>query len=369
VTSPDKLGTIGSWTGASFVLIVHRDPAVRTETWTQRWRAGDEDEVQALEHCARAWLAAAEREPAARVKGWHVVLAAVGEDAALLAARPPRRPWPNNDLVRFAADLLDAPTAGSRDDGLAEDLRTALATDQLRLVYQPEVDLWTRRIIAAEALVRWQHPTRGLLDPSAFIHVAESSGLIGELGTWVVRAALTQLERWSKLPRGEDLLLRINISPAQIAHGDVVGLVVEELRSHQIKGARLCIEITETVMPPDFAQVSDTINELRASGVSTAIDDWGTGYSRIDQLRLLPVDTVKLDRSYVENIDTDTRGAAIVRALIGLAHSLDLVVIAEGVETEGEVNALLALGCSRAQGHLFGQPVTAEEFEGLISAT
>jgi EAL domain-containing protein (putative c-di-GMP-specific phosphodiesterase class I) len=183
----------------------------------------------------------------------------------------------------------------------------------------------------------------------------------------VLRAGLDELARWIKLPNGEDLTLRVNVSPAQISGGSVVGLIADELRARRLDGERLCVEITESVLPPDFEHLADTIEQLRSLGVSSAIDDWGTGFSRLDQLRLLPVDTVKLDRSYVSHVDADPRAAAIVRALVGLARSLDLVVIAEGVENEGEASTLLALGCSRAQGHLFGPAVTAADFEQLIS--
>jgi EAL domain-containing protein (putative c-di-GMP-specific phosphodiesterase class I) len=208
----------------------------------------------------------------------------------------------------------------------------------------------------------------GLLEPKSFIPVAERSSLIDELGTWVVRTALAQLAEWTVQPLGEDLMMRINVSPAQIAHGDVVGLIARTLVAHRLDGPRLCVEITESMLPPDFGALSSTIEQLRERGVSTAIDDWGTGFSRLDHLRVLPVDTVKLDRSYVSRVDVDPRAAAIVRALVGLAQSLDLVVVAEGVETEGEAATLLALGCSRAQGHLFGAPSGPEEFGKLLVA-
>jgi EAL domain-containing protein (putative c-di-GMP-specific phosphodiesterase class I) len=306
------------------------------------------------------------------VHGWRVATAAV-EGGALLAARPLDAGWSEGELklLNFAGQLLTAdglgPTPGDVDAHLAADLREALREGQLLVLYQPEVDLWSRRVIAAEALVRWEHPTLGLLDPSAFIPVAEQSELIQEVGTWVLRAALDQLAHWSKLPAGEELMLRVNVSPAQISRGGVVGLIAEELRERQLAGGRVCVEITESVLPPDFAHLSDTIEQLRALGVSTAIDDWGTGFSRLQQLRLLRVDTVKLDRSYVSGVDTDERAAAIIRALVGLARSLDLVVIAEGVETEGEASTLLSLGCTRAQGHLFGPALAAEQFEQLLA--
>jgi EAL domain-containing protein (putative c-di-GMP-specific phosphodiesterase class I) len=270
-------------------------------------------------------------------------------------------------MLQFAARLLaaQAPATEPGTD-LAADLRRALDGDQLRLAFQPEVDLWSRRVIAAEALVRWDHPTLGLLDPSAFIPVAEQSDLIEQLGTWVLRAGLDELARWTTLPNGQDVALRVNVSPAQISRGGVVDLIADELRQRRLDGERLCIEITESVLPPDFDHLAATIDQLRGLGVSSAIDDWGTGFSRLDQLRLLPVDTVKLDRSYVSHVDADPRAAAIVRALVGLARSLDLVVIAEGVEDEGEASALLTLGCTRAQGHLFGPAVTADEFEALL---
>jgi EAL domain-containing protein (putative c-di-GMP-specific phosphodiesterase class I) len=366
------LSVIAHWTDAAFVLLVPDEPAVSAEIWTKRWRAGDEEQAAALERFAHDWLAGTDRPATASVHGWRVATAAV-EGGALLAARPLDAGWSEGELklLDFAGQLLTAdglgPTPGDVDAHLAADLREALREGQLLVLYQPEVDLWSRRVIAAEALVRWEHPTLGLLDPSAFIPVAEQSELIQEVGTWVLRAALDQLAHWSKLPAGEELMLRVNVSPAQISRGGVVGLIAEELRERQLAGGRVCVEITESVLPPDFAHLSDTIEQLRALGVSTAIDDWGTGFSRLQQLRLLRVDTVKLDRSYVSGVDTDERAAAIIRALVGLARSLDLVVIAEGVETEGEASTLLSLGCTRAQGHLFGPALAAEQFEQLLA--
>ena len=366
-TPPPSLSVVAEWTNAAFVIFVRSNSPQPAAVWTPRWRAGDDEHVATLQAFAREWLVGSTRPATANLGGWRLAIAP-SDGGALLAARGPRAPWQPDDLrlLEFAAALLATPRPDPPNMALAADLRAALDDDQLHLVYQPEIDLWSRRVIAAEALVRWDHPTLGPLDPSAFIPVAEESDLIEQVGTWVIRAGIEQLAHWSKLPDGEDVMLRVNVSPAQIARGSVVELITDELRGQQLGGERLCIEITESVLPPDFAHLSATIEQLRAFGVSSAIDDWGTGFSRLDQLRLLPVDTVKLDRSYVSGVDTDPRAAAIVRALVGLARSLDLVVIAEGVETEGEASTLLGLGCTRAQGHLFGPALSAEAFEQLL---
>lgn len=366
------LRVIAEWTHASFVLIVHRNPDVATELWTHQWHLGDEDEASILESYAREWLAPPNDEGATHTgttQGWRLAIARIpGDDRALVAARAPRGAWSESDcrLVEFAARLLGTDgieTTDLAEVRLAADLRHAVPHDELMLAYQPEVDLWSRRIVGAEALLRWQHPTRGLLEPGDFLEVAERADLIETLGDWVIDQAIGQLAAWSRQPFGQDLMLRINVSPTQFARGHVVGIVSEALRCHDVDGRLLCVEITENAPLPDFDLLAGTIEQLRALGVSTAIDDWGTGYSRLSQLRRLPVDTVKIDRGFVSHLHTDPRGGAIVRALVGLAQSLDLGVIAEGVETEAEAAALLTYGCSRAQGHLFGHAMSAEELE------
>jgi EAL domain-containing protein (putative c-di-GMP-specific phosphodiesterase class I) len=276
--------------------------------------------------------------------------------------------------LAFAADLLAADQVangmvppGPEDAELTAELTHAATNGELRLLFQPEVDLWTRRIVAAECLLRWEHPRLGLLEPARFIQLAERAGAMDTLGTWVVDTAIAQLATWSGASVAAGLSLRVNISPSQFAHRDVAGLVGAALARHHVPGRRLCVEITETAPLPPLDLAARTIEALHQVGVATAIDDWGTGYSRLSQLRVLPVDAVKLDRSFVTDLHVDPRAAAIVRGLIGLAASLDLTVVAEGVETEAEAAALLTYGCSRAQGHLFGAAMSADALESRLS--
>jgi diguanylate cyclase (GGDEF)-like protein/PAS domain S-box-containing protein len=245
-------------------------------------------------------------------------------------------------------------------------LRHALERDELRVVYQPQVELSTGRIVGAEALVRWQHPQRGLVAPGAFIPIAEQTGLIVEIGEFVLREACRQAAAWSQT-RDRDLGICVNVSPRQLA-SDAFALVVEDaLATSGLTPELLCLEITESAVMADPDSATAALGRLKAIGVRLAIDDFGVGYSSLSQLKtLLPVDTIKIDKSFVDGVTTDGEDRAIVDAVLRLASGLGLAAIAEGVEDGEQVSALLALGCGFSQGYHFARPVPAADLERLL---
>ncbi|OZC81393.1 hypothetical protein CH274_11290 [Rhodococcus sp. 06-418-5] len=246
-------------------------------------------------------------------------------------------------------------------------LREAIAGDSLTLHFQPEVDLVTGRITAVEALVRWQHPTRGLLPPSAFIPVAEETNLAGELGRWVLDHACRTLADWQREIPHLDIAMRVNISPVQLVTNGFVGAVARALTEFSIAGPDLCLEITEVAVVQDLSRTRVTLSELHELGVQVAIDDFGTGYSSLSHLKELPVDALKIDRAFVTDLGNENTGdLAIVQSIIGLARAFGLTIIAEGVETQSARRTLIELGCTRAQGYLFSKPVPADDALELL---
>ena len=240
-------------------------------------------------------------------------------------------------------------------------LRDAIAGNSLTLYFQPEVDLVSGRVTAVEALVRWQHPTRGLLPPSAFIPVAEETNLAGELGRWVLDRACRTLADWQREIPELDISMRVNISPVQLVTNGFVATVARALTEFSITGRRLCLEITEVAVVQDLSRTRVTLRELRELGVQVAIDDFGTGYSSLSHLKELPVDALKIDRAFVAELGNGATGdLAIVQSIIGLADAFGLNIIAEGVETQSARQTLIELGCTRAQGFLFSKPVSAD---------
>jgi diguanylate cyclase (GGDEF)-like protein/PAS domain S-box-containing protein len=247
---------------------------------------------------------------------------------------------------------------------LENDLRHALERGELRLHYQPDVDLRTGRVQGVEALVRWQHPRRGLLLPGSFIWLAEESGLIVPLGEWVIREACQQAREWQDA--GLDLIVSVNISPRQLADPRLPEIVASAVEYAQVAEDRLCLEITETAAVDAGAP---TLSALKSSGVSLALDDFGAGFSSLHQIRRLPpVDTLKIDRSFVEQLDERDRDEAIVAAVVGMARSLEMQTVAEGIQNEDQVKLLRGLGCNRGQGFHFSRPAPAETIEKLVRA-
>ena len=247
-------------------------------------------------------------------------------------------------------------------------LGAAVDTDALHLVYQPEFDLRTGELLAVEALLRWDHPTRGPLLPDEFIDIAEESNLICEVGEWVLRESCRQRAQWGGLLGGRPLVLRVNLSLVQLADRNLVDLVTDVLAEAGVPGDQLCLEITERAMPHDADYVARVLSGLRAIGVTTAIDDFGTGHNSLTYLKALPVDVLKIDRSFTAGLGADGGDTAIVEALVQLAERLGLDVVAEGVETEASAAELLRVGCYRAQGYLFSEALPAALLDDLVRA-
>ncbi|MGW6123930.1 putative bifunctional diguanylate cyclase/phosphodiesterase [Nocardia sp. NPDC055165] len=251
-------------------------------------------------------------------------------------------------------------------DDVEVNLRSAVSDGSMVLHYQPEVDLRTGRIVALEALVRWQHPTRGLLPPGAFVAVAEATNLAGELGRWVIRSACSQFADWRRRGLAANVVIRINVSPVQLVSADFVERIEDILRLYGIDGSSVCLEITEHVVVQDLVRTRLTLRGLKRMGVQIAIDDFGTGYSSLSHLKALPVDAVKIDRGFVQRLGDSDDDLAIVKSIIGLAGSFGLGVVGEGVETPMAARTLVGLGCYRAQGFLIARPMPGEEVEAHL---
>ena len=247
-------------------------------------------------------------------------------------------------------------------------LNGEIDSEALLLHYLPEVDLWTGAIVATEALVRWRHPTWGLLLPESFIGVAESANLGGELGRWVMRSACAEFSRWRSRGVGQNATLRLNVSPAQLVTRGFVSSVAETIDEFGIDGGSVCLEITERAVVRDIETTRRTLEQLKDVGVQIAIDDFGTGYAVLSHLKSLPVDALKIDTSFVRDLGTSSRDLAIVRAIIGLAEAFDLQLVAEGVETPAAALTLMRHGCHRAQGYLLSRPLPGNAMESLLSS-
>lgn len=244
-------------------------------------------------------------------------------------------------------------------------LRVGIAQDELRLYYQPQVALENGvfRIVGAEALVRWQHPERGLVAPGLFIPLAEETGLIEALGLWVLQTACRQLGQWRKQPRLADLQLAVNVSAAQFLHPDFVAQVLGLLQENGVPPECLKLELTESLLVDNAEVVIATMTALQAQGVRFSLDDFGTGYSSLQYLKHLPLHQLKIDQSFVRDLEIDANDAAIARAVAALAHSLGLAVIAEGVETPAQQSLLADMGCHVYQGYWFSRPLPLADFE------
>ncbi len=247
-------------------------------------------------------------------------------------------------------------------------LREAVEGDGLRLHYQPEVDLRTGRLLSVEALVRWQHPTQGLLAAAKFINVAEETGLVLEIGRWVFAEACRQLAIWRRDYPDLPLIVRVNMSPAEFAASDLVAFVEKCMLDNNVPGDRLCIEITEHAVVDEADKVANILRGFQDLGVEVALDDFGTGFASMTELKYLPVDLLKLDMSFVEGITTDDYDRAIVESIIRLGQALHLSVTAEGIECTEIVEKLLELGCDRGQGYLISRPIGSEELRPMLKA-
>ncbi|TGD97348.1 EAL domain-containing protein [Methylobacterium nonmethylotrophicum] len=274
-----------------------------------------------------------------------------GADADTLMARADRALYSAKAAGRSTFRLYDPAmeAAAAEQHGLELDLRLGLERGEFVLHYQPIVTAAERRVVCREALVRWRHPTRGLVPPAAFIPLAEETGLIDRLGAWILRRACRDAAGWADGTR-----VAVNVSAAQVRHGPLIAAVQAALLESGLRPDRLEIEITESLLV--HADAADLLLALRRLGVRIALDDFGTGYSSLSYLRRFPFDAIKIDRSFIADID-DPDTAAIVRAVVGIAAQLGATITAEGVETEAQLAAILRDGCTEAQGYLFGRPV------------
>ena len=246
-------------------------------------------------------------------------------------------------------------------------LRSHIDNEALLLHYLPEVDLWSGEILSAEALVRWRHPERGLLLPDAFLGVVESTNLAAALGRWVMRSACADLNRWRSRGVGQNAMLRINVSPAQLVSRGFVRSVADILCEFGIDSSSVCLEITERAVVRDVEIARKALQELKEIGVQIAVDDFGNGRAGLSHLKSLPVDALKIDAAFVRDLGTSPGDLAIVRSIIGLGQAFELQVIAEGVETPAAALTLMRHGCRRAQGYLLSRPIANHAMESLLS--
>ncbi|MEW6445016.1 MAG: EAL domain-containing protein, partial [Pseudomonadota bacterium] len=246
-------------------------------------------------------------------------------------------------------------------------LLRALEHEEFIVHYQPQLDIASGRMTGAEALIRWRHPELGVIMPDRFIGVAEESGLIVEIGRWVMREACRQVRQWQSLSGVGDLRVAVNISALQLRRGDLEQTVHDALEASGLPPSCLELELTESVLLKDYAQSLVVMERLRRLGVKMSIDDFGTGYSSLAYLKQLPVDRLKIDRTFVRDVLGDPDDAAITQAVISLGHILGLDVLAEGVETEAQLAFLREHGCDEFQGYVFSRPLSAEAFERLLT--
>lgn len=241
---------------------------------------------------------------------------------------------------------------------LRAELHRALEQDELRLHYQPIVDLRTEEVTGFEALVRWEHPTRGLLGPDRFIDLAEVTGLIHRLGSWVIREATDTLRRLQDASGNHELAMNVNLSPLQLENAWIVDTVRSALEVSAVPARCLYLEVTEGVFISDTEMVAERLAALHALGVQIALDDFGTGFSSLGYLERLPLEGLKIDRAFIASI-SDVRGRGqVLGAIAELANGLGLSTVAEGIETEDQLAVVRALGCDRGQGYLFSRPLT-----------
>lgn len=246
-----------------------------------------------------------------------------------------------------------------------QDLRQALARDELLLYYQPIIDLSSDRLKGFEALVRWQHPQQGFISPGDFIPIAEETGLIVPLGEWVLRQAAQQLQQWQEQFGLPHLSLNVNVASAQLAQTNFVSVVARTLHDTQLSGRSLNLEITESALL-DLDLVSSQLSRLKALGVTLSVDDFGTGYSSLSRLHNLPIDNLKIDRAFISSLGSQADGSEIARTIVTLAHNLTMTVTAEGIETERQMRQLQRWHCNFGQGYLFSRPVTAQAASAML---
>jgi diguanylate cyclase (GGDEF)-like protein len=275
-------------------------------------------------------------------------------DMALYGAKADGR-----GTYRFFEPEMDARMKVRRE--LEMNLRNALANNEFELYYQPLVNLQNNEITAFEALLRWHHPTRGMISPADFIPIAEETGLIIPIGEWVLRKACDETAKWP-----EEVKVAVNLSPAQLKSRNLVQVVVNALAQTDMAASRLQLEITESVLMQNTFATLATLHELRKLGVQIAMDDFGTGYSSLSYLRSFPFDKIKIDRSFIQDLAKGAEPFAIVRAVTSLANNLSIISTAEGVETQQQLETLQNVGCTEMQGYFFSRARPAAEIMQLF---
>jgi diguanylate cyclase (GGDEF)-like protein len=291
-----------------------------------------------------------------------------GDDAERLLARSgialnEAKSAAGGDAFAFYSEELDRE---SKEQILIESqLHRAVGRGELFLEYQPVVDLRSGRIAAMEALLRWRHPERGIVPPGAFIPIAEHTGVIESIGEWVIETACRQLRLWRKTGH-EQIKMAINLSPIQFRRCDLAERILATVDAERLPPEALNFEITESVLMQNLSSAATVVAELRDAGVGVSLDDFGTGYSSLGYLKRFPVDTVKIDRSFLREFPNESNDAAIVHAIISMAHSLGLRVIAEGVETDEQLKSLQLLQCDEVQGFLLSRPVGQDAATAIL---
>jgi diguanylate cyclase (GGDEF)-like protein len=282
-------------------------------------------------------------------------------DAAMYSAKQHGR----GNFRRYAPGM----NAGTEERvQLESDLHTAVTKNQFELYYQPKVDTQTGEVRSAEALIRWAHPTRGIVSPAEFIPLAEECGLIGAIGGWVIREACRQTRAW-QLSGVPTLRVSVNLSASQFRDSGLVDSIRRALDDAGLQARYLEVELTESAVMSDPEKSIAILEQLSAMGVLVSVDDFGTGYSSMSYLRRFPIDKLKIDRVFIDEIVSRPEDASIVRAIVSLAHSLRLKVVAEGVETPAQLDFLKTAGCDEYQGYHFSRPLPAANFERLIRAS
>ena len=252
---------------------------------------------------------------------------------------------------------------------LEPQIMRGIRDQEFSLHHQPVVSLKNGRIEGVEALIRWQHPTLGMVSPGAFVPMLESSGLIEPLGRWIVGRACADLLRLQAGPGGSDIFLNLNVSHRQLRAPDFAQVVANEVRASGVDPSKLGIELTEITMIDDFEVVTANIDALRKTGIKIFVDDFGVGYSSLSSLSRLPVDVLKIDRSFIREMTVHPRSAALVAKIVEIGHIFDLPIVAEGIETTAELDAVRAVGCDYAQGYHLARPAPLEEVKNLIAAS
>jgi diguanylate cyclase len=309
----------------------------------------------------------------------HVVTVSAGVVIVDAGAATPSNVLRDADAAMYRAKANGKGRVEVFDEGMRERLieriaiesalRRALAQDELRLFYQPVIELESGRIVGVEALLRWQHPLRGLLEPADFIHVAESSGLIVPIGEWVIEQACRQAARWrDRGSGGEPIKVSVNLSPRQVARSNVAESVHRILLATGLDASLLELEITEHTLLEEGDASARALRDLHEVGVRLVLDDFGTGYSSLSYLKRHTIDALKIDRSFVDGLGRDTGDGAIVNAMLSMANALDVGVTAEGVETAAQLARLREHGCRFAQGYLFSRPAPAHELAVLLDS-